>query len=158
MTTPAEASSRYFFWKVIRNNFSSFQKFVTHVDVIACKLCDKIYRHVENQSQSRILLYNVDTISTISIAWSGKFNVHLLWLKVLKNGPLAEDKQVNGENKGPNKNEDVLIKVSIIWKSVGIDSSEGLCAFCYSVEWVKEFWSFLQEWRKWVCFASQFVL
>lgn len=40
--------------------------------------------------------------------------MHLLWLKVLKNGPLAEDKQVNGENKGPHKNEDVLIKVSII--------------------------------------------
>ena len=64
-------------------------------------------------------------MSTIFIAWSGKFNVHLLWLKVLKNGPVPEDKQVNGENKGPNKNEDVLIKVSIIWKSVGIDSSEG---------------------------------
>ena len=64
-------------------------------------------------------------MSTIFIAWSGKFNVHLLLLKVLKNGPLPEDKQVNGENKGPNKNEDVLIKVSIIWKSVGIDSSEG---------------------------------
>jgi len=33
---------------------------------------------------------------------------------VLKNGPLSEEKQVNGEKKGPNKNEDVLIKVSII--------------------------------------------
>ena len=40
--------------------------------------------------------------------------VNLLWSKVLKNGPLSEDKQVNGENKGPNKNEDVLVKVSVI--------------------------------------------
>lgn len=39
-----------------------------------------------------------------------------VWLKVLKNGPSAEEKQVNGENKGPNKNEDVLIKVSFVCK------------------------------------------
>ena len=30
---------------------------------------------------------------------------------MLKNGPTSEEKQLNGENKGPNKNEDVLIKV-----------------------------------------------
>lgn len=38
-----------------------------------------------------------------------------LWLsfraQVLKNGPSGGERQVNGENKGPNKNEEVLIKV-----------------------------------------------
>ena len=33
-------------------------------------------------------------------------------LKVLKNGPADEVQQLNGENKGPNRNEDVLIKVT----------------------------------------------
>lgn len=67
-------------------------------------------------------VYNVDTITTNSFKMQkplidpqshGLF-VNLLWSKVLKNGPLSEDKQVNGENKGPNKNEDVLVKVSVI--------------------------------------------
>ena len=34
-------------------------------------------------------------------------------LKVLKNGPTAEEKQLNGENEGPNRNEEVLIKVTV---------------------------------------------
>lgn len=34
--------------------------------------------------------------------------------KVLKNGPTADEKLLNGENKGLNKNEDVLIKVSVL--------------------------------------------
>ena len=33
--------------------------------------------------------------------------------KELKNGPSSEQKQLNGENKGPSRNEDVLIKVVI---------------------------------------------
>ena len=33
-------------------------------------------------------------------------------LKVLKNGPTVEEKQLNGENEGPNRNEEVLIKVA----------------------------------------------
>ena len=33
---------------------------------------------------------------------------------MLKNGPTTKEKQLNGENKGPNKNEDVLNKVPVI--------------------------------------------
>lgn len=34
--------------------------------------------------------------------------------KVLKNGFIVDEKLINGENKGFNKNEDVLIKVSVL--------------------------------------------
>lgn len=37
--------------------------------------------------------------------------------KVLKNGPTADENLINGENKGLNKNEDVLIKVRIVSQS-----------------------------------------
>lgn len=41
---------------------------------------------------------------------------------MLKNGPVTEEKQLNGENKGPNRNEDVLIKVYFKWLS--------FCIYC----------------------------
>lgn len=40
--------------------------------------------------------------------------INLDCYKVLKNGPTADEKLINGENKGLNKNEDVLIKVSVL--------------------------------------------
>ena len=40
--------------------------------------------------------------------------VCLTCLKVMKNGPTAEEKLLNGENSGPKRNEDVLIKVCVL--------------------------------------------
>ncbi|XP_020605577.1 armadillo repeat-containing protein 2-like [Orbicella faveolata] len=46
-------------------------------------------------------------------------------LEVLKNGPLSEEKQVNGEKKGPNKNEDVLIKAIRVVANLSISPEAG---------------------------------
>ncbi|KAL9969241.1 hypothetical protein ACROYT_G021436 [Oculina patagonica] len=46
-------------------------------------------------------------------------------MEVLKNGPSTAEKQLNGENKGPNKNEEVLIKAIRVIANLSISPEAG---------------------------------
>lgn len=46
-------------------------------------------------------------------------------MEMLKNGPVTEEKQLNGENKGPNRNEDVLIKAIRVIANLSINEEAG---------------------------------
>lgn len=102
--------------KKILSDYEKKQELVVRVCFILGNLTSK------SENVRHAIFFDESFMEVILSVMQTYFNLEM---EVLKNGPTTKEKQLNGENKGPNRNEDVLNKAIRVIANLSISPEAG---------------------------------